>query len=144
MQVWLGSSGELLAKSGHTFAEMRATWYASGYPRRQRHELLSATLARQAGCSDVVQHLLASHHGWCRPIVPEQRDPSPVTVSVDWQGESVSVSSNGVREEHENAFWELQSQLGWWKLATLTGILVYADHSVSKEEQHAQLTSVAR
>lgn len=143
MQAWLGSSGELLAKSGHTFSQMRAAWSASGYPRGQRHELMSATLARLAGQPDLVQHLIASHHGWCRPIVPEETDRSPVVVSIDWLGETVSAWSNAVRDEHENVFWALQAQLGWWTLAQLSGILVSVDHHVSREEQHAELTSAS-
>lgn len=141
MQAWLGAHDELLAKSGHTFAQMRSTWAASGYPRRQRHELLSATLARQAECSELVQHLVASHHGWCRPVVPEQRDSSPEMVAVEWEGHRVAAASDDVCDEHENTFWELQSRLGWWRLAALSGVLVYADHSVSKEDQYAQLPS---
>ena len=113
---------------------MRATWVASGYPRGQRHELMSAALAQMAGHTVLVQHLIAIHHGRCRPIAPTQPDASPVELSIEYDGCHVRAMSDAVPDALENAFWELQQEHGYWGLALLSGILIAADHIVSASD----------
>jgi len=130
-QSWLGAANEPLAKSGHTRSQMRAAWQASGYPRGQRHELLSAAFAAKAGKSNLVQHLIAMHHGRARPLVPTQPDESPLQCEIEWDGIKIQANSDDVPSDLENSFWELQAEHGYWGLALLSGILIAADHKAS-------------
>ncbi|MBZ5620901.1 MAG: CRISPR-associated endonuclease Cas3'' [Acidobacteriia bacterium] len=54
-----------------------AQWARSGLPDGFRHELISLLLARQGPDKvddDLVLHLIASHHGRCRPFAPVVED----------------------------------------------------------------------
>lgn len=133
MQLWLGSTGEFLAKSGQSRSQMLAALSVSGYPHGQRHELLSAELARNAACSDLTVHLIASHHGHGRPLIPVQ-DSTSVAVRVELNGVQANASTGQVDTELEDLFWRLQAQHGYWNLAMLHGIIVSADHYVSAGE----------
>jgi CRISPR-associated helicase Cas3 len=130
MQLRLGCNGEPLAKSGQTFVQMRAGLAASGYPRGQRHELLSVELARQAGLSDLALHLIAAHHGHARPFVPTQ-DATQLEVTVELDGKVARANAGHVGDGLESLFWRLQEAHGPWALALLTAILVDADRRTS-------------
>jgi CRISPR-associated endonuclease/helicase Cas3 len=146
-QRWLtagGSNGGTLAKSilrdPRDVARARA---ASGYPAGARHELTSLALADSApdvlaGASDpeLVRHLVASHHGWCRPWAPAVPDPDPVDVSVAYDGTLLKAAS-----DHElgsagsgvaDRFFSLLDRYGWHGLAWLETILRLADHRRSE------------
>lgn len=124
----------------------QAAQRASGYPRGARHELASVALMMagrklQEGAKDfdLVLHLVASHHGWCRPLAPVVVDPSPVEVAFEKEGEQLAVSSathlerldSGVSER----FWLLVRRYGWFGLAWMEAILRLADHRRSEIEQ---------
>jgi CRISPR-associated endonuclease/helicase Cas3 len=124
----------------------QAAWRASGYPRGARHELASVALMltskrirESAKDLDLVLHLVASHHGWCRPLAPVVEDPSPVDVPFEKEGEQLRVSSvthlerldSGVSER----FWTLVRRYGWFGLAWMEAILRLADHRRSEAEQ---------
>ena len=145
--------GRLLAKSGNmpqSKAAYAAALNASGYPRQGRHELLSVrllectpTLLEQAHDRDLVLHLIASHHGFCRPFAPLVNDTKPkdVTLELDgktfhWQGETgLERLDSGVPER----FWRLIRRYGWWGLAGLEAILMLSDHRRSEyEETHPE------
>jgi CRISPR-associated helicase Cas3 len=119
-QRWLGAGEELLAKSGQTKSQIRATMQASGYPRGQRHELLSAALVDGEG---LVPYLVASHHGHCRPFAPPQFDTEPIEVAGEMTDDVVT--------GHDDRYWSLTRQYGWWLLSLLSSILVVSDHIVS-------------
>ena len=145
----IGASADLLAKSGLAPGDRAARREArrtSGYPRGGRHELLSLALVQ--GCGqlmslandpDLVMHLIASHHGHCRPFAPVILDDRPVEVIVDHGGVRLEASSNhglarldaGVPER----FWRLVRRYGWWDLAWLETLLRLADHRASEFEQ---------
>ena len=119
-QRWLGAGDELLAKSGQTRAQSRAARQASGYPRGQRHELLSAVLVDGDA---LVRYLVSSHHGHCRPFAPPQHDAEPIEVA--------GVMTDDVVTDHDDRYWSLTREYGWWMLSLLSGIVVASDHIVS-------------
>lgn len=144
------AAGELLAKS-ESMPKGRGAYErarrAADYPEGGRHELLSVRLAESAEdrmpkdpqFRDLVLHLIASHHGYCRPFAPVVHDERPVNVSFELLGQKWSHSSatnlerlnSGVSER----FWRLVRRYGWWGLAWLEALLRLADHRRSEAEQ---------
>lgn len=144
--------GDMLAKSGEmpkTQSAARAARHAAGYPEGARHELLSVRLAestsellpQDAELRDLVLHLIASHHGHCRPFAPVVFDDAPPQVEFEfggyllrWQGATnLEKIDSGVADR----FWRLVRRHGWWGLAWLEALLRLADHRRSEwEEQH--------
>jgi CRISPR-associated endonuclease/helicase Cas3 len=144
--------GPLLAKSG-TIPKGRQRYEsareAAGYPKGGRHELLSVRLAESAPdllpsdplLRDLVLHLVASHHGWCRPFAPVVMDESPEQVSLEFDDRQLSHSSDTRLERLDSGvserYWRLTRHFGWWGLAWLEAILRLADHRRSEwEESH--------
>ncbi len=141
---------EPLAKSGNTpqsHAAAQAARAASDYPEGARHELLSVRLAEvtpgllptNPELSDLILHLVASHHGYCRPLAPVVVDHDPPSVSVrmfdttiEYHGETrLEQLDSGVSDR----FWSLTARYGWWGLAWLEAILRLADHRRSEWEE---------
>ena len=120
---------------------------ASGYPAGGRHELLSVRLAQSAPSllpkepwlQDLILHLIASHHGHCRPFAPVVLDDdAPTTTltlheqSMTWTGATKLENLNsGVAQR----YWRLVRRFGWWGLAWLESLLRLADHRRSEWEQ---------
>jgi CRISPR-associated endonuclease/helicase Cas3 len=144
--------GPLLAKSS-TVPQGRqhyeAVRTAAGYPKGGRHELLSVRLAESAPellpndplLRDLVLHLVASHHGLCRPFAPVIMDDSPKQVSLAFDGKQLAHSSDTQLERLDSGvserYWRLTRHFGWWGLAWLEAILRLADHRRSEwEESH--------
>lgn len=142
-----------LAKSSAVMNDRRARELAlqrSAYPRGARHELMSlalmagahAELAPRANDWDLVQHLVASHHGRCRPLAPWVPDPAPAEMQWEFDGIRVAGSSahdlarldSGVAER----FWRLVRRYGWWGLPWLEAVLRLGDHRRSEEEQRSR------
>jgi len=139
---------ELIAKS-EPISESRK-WQAkaeSGYPDGARHELLSvsliqdnASLKSQAYDWDLVLHLIASHHGRCRPFAPLVDDPSPETVKVELYEYTLTGTTRTGLERLDSGvaerFWKLTRKYGWWGLAYLEAIFRLADHYQSQIDRH--------
>ncbi|MFW6031654.1 MAG: type I-U CRISPR-associated helicase/endonuclease Cas3, partial [Myxococcota bacterium] len=103
-EVRLAMTEEPLAKSEIPFFDRAARARArerSGYPKRTRHELMSVALSQahegiraRAHDWDLVLHLVASHHGYCRPLGPVAEDRQPVAVAVQIDGDKLSARSD--------------------------------------------------
>lgn len=157
-QRWLHGGSEFkalvqpepLAKSRTRLAgptAMRLARERAGYPAGGRHELTSISLMDAAGASlstqahdwDRVRHLVASHHGYCRPLAPWVPDADPVEVVFKSDGVECRATSahtlarldSGVAER----FWITVRRYGWWGSALFEAILRLADHRQSEREQ---------
>ena len=135
----------------------------SGYPKGTRHELLSLALMEshpevdQIPNVELIKHLVATHHGWCRAIPPHQEEGEVQTSSLNL--ETFQPSDNAGNEGSEQAgpyplqditleaksnhqldhigsgiadrFWSLTRTYGWYGLAWLEAVLRLADHRQS-------------
>ncbi len=138
--------GEPLAKSADipsSPARRRAIREASGLPENFRHEMLSFQLAEQhaplpdsAEMSDLILHLIASHHGHGRPFAPVCLDPAPPSVRGAHDGISIHlntderaslVAPHAVASGISERFWRLTRRYGWWGLAYLETVLRLGD-----------------
>ncbi len=144
-QRWLDprrENGPPLAKSdvpSHRWERMRLS---SGWPIGGRHEELSARLVRAWLAStpewgtplqrDLLVHLVISHHGKGRPLVPPATDGTACTVSAVVSGVSVTASADlaMIDWEQPGRFRKLQAQFGPWGLSLLEAIVIRADHAV--------------
>jgi len=137
-------AAEPLAKSGLDASD-RMAWrraaQRSGLPTGARHEAWSAALVEEHigqhsyhGDTDLLIHLIASHHGYARPWarLVTDHDPRPVEAIVD--GEKLAVSSDRtVSLEHPSRFARLNQRYGRWGLALLETVVRCADTTVSGE-----------
>jgi CRISPR-associated endonuclease/helicase Cas3 len=154
--LWGGSEfkaltqDEPLAKGAASYPSRMARSRArerSGFPAGGRHECTSVALmtaaegalAPRAQDWTLVRHLVASHHGHARPLVPWVPDPTPVDVRWDHDGVSAQASSVHGLERFDSgvpeAFWYAVRKYGWWGLAWLEAIFRLADHVESAREQ---------
>ena len=145
-QRWLDPAAEqgvLVAKSAaprHRWETMRV---AAGWPRGGRHEDLSARLVRawlehnpawgEPLQRDLLLHLVISHHGKGRPLVPPVADGTPEEVAVEVARAVVRAPADlGIIDWQQPArFRRLSDHFGPWGLALLEAIVIRSDHAVS-------------
>ncbi len=137
----------LLAKSalpGYDRSRRERARERAGYPKGGRHELLSVALIQSGELEtsdvdyDLVLHLVASHHGYCRPFAPWIAEQEPIDVKVEINGQRFNANTDhhlacfdsGISER----FWVLVRRYGWLELAWLEAILRLADHRRSEAE----------
>jgi CRISPR-associated endonuclease/helicase Cas3 len=137
---------EPLAKSDLDPAD-RLAWrrsrHLSGLPAGLRHEAWSAALInehllnrdpRYAGDTDLLIHLIASHHGYARPLAPLIADPQPRTIEALIDDDKCTVQSDRtVSLEHPGRFARLNDRYGRWGLALLETVIRSADMTISQE-----------
>jgi CRISPR-associated endonuclease/helicase Cas3 len=153
-----------LAKSASasTVTPRRRARHLAQIPDNFRHELLSLQMAEmhlsQSDEAELILHLIASHHGYCRPFAPVVCDPLPGTVAAkgffvspangllidDSAGDtsakclSIAPAERVARPPHHfgsgvsRRFWSLTRRFGWWGLAYLESILRLADWEASR------------
>lgn len=160
-QLWMHGGDEISARFGESLAKSAIPWQnvvarmearrRARYPEGQRHELVSLEMIEHAtgiearvqedgGDWELVLHLVASHHGWCRPLAPALQLPvggeDAVTFALD--GIELSGSTEHGRDRLDSGvaarFWRLNLQYGWHELAYLEAILRLADHRRSARE----------
>ena len=145
-QRWLDPDGQRtapMAKSTTQPSRWEATRAASGWPRGGRHEDLSARLVRSwleqhrdwgdPEHRDLLLHLVVSHHGNGRPLVPPVDDGTAATVSAVLDGVSVDAPADLARVDWDQPrrFRKLNERFGPWGLALLEAIVRLADWRVS-------------
>jgi CRISPR-associated endonuclease/helicase Cas3 len=112
-------------------------------PEGFRHELLSLLFAQKAPDvsgthRDLILHLIAGHHGRCRPFAPYVADNA--AECVEFSDLSVCRDERSTNAPHRlssgvaERFWELTRIYGWWGLAYLEGMLRLADWTASERE----------
>lgn len=95
---------------------------------------------------DLVLHLIASHHGECRPFAPVVLDNVPVRITLPVHSsiafgdiDFLELPSNTMLHRLDSPladrFWALVAKYGWQELCWLETILRLADHRASEEEQ---------
>lgn len=156
-EIDLFKSPALLAKSGMAAAASAAHQLAqqrSRYPRGARHEVQSVAMIEahldavrsRASDLDLVLHLVASHHGHCRPFAPVVVDDDPVNVdlaghtssefgTIDFGPTSSRHGLHRLDSPLADRFWRLVERYGWLELCWLESILRLADHRASEAEQ---------
>jgi len=134
----------------------------SGYPKGARHEVQSLSMLQDRLKDlqmklksidpskdvdlDLVLHLVASHHGYCRPFAPVSCDDTPVKVALAKHtsatfGEMDFAETSSKNDLHRldsplaDRFWALIERYGWQELCWLEAILRLADHRASEDEQ---------
>jgi CRISPR-associated endonuclease/helicase Cas3 len=154
---WAKSAMHPGAREAHRIAQQK-----SGYQRSARHEVqslamfdkqlgvLKERLTRLDGTKapdlDLMLHLIASHHGYCRPFAPTVFDESPVDVTLSSHtsekfGAIDFLATTSKSELHRldsplaDRFWALVARYGWQELCWIEAILRLADHRASEEEQ---------
>jgi CRISPR-associated endonuclease/helicase Cas3 len=160
---WAKSAMPPGARQAHRLARQK-----SRYPRGARHEVQSLAMLqgrlegvkeglKKAAATkepdlDLVLHLVASHHGFCRPFAPAIVDESPVDVTlarhrskkfgeIDFASTSSSNGLHRLDAPLADRFWGLVAKYGWLELCWLEAILRLADHRASEEEQTKEESS---
>ena len=155
-QRWLVGGSEVraailtepLAKSAlppGSASQRRLARVRAGYPAGYRHELLSLAMVEEhsdalsrAHDRELVLHLVASHHGWCRPFAPPIDHPDDLGVSLDHGGTELAATTLHRRSRLDSGvadrFWVLNERYGWWGLAWLEAVMRLADHRASEME----------
>ena len=138
-----GQASPLFAKSQMPRNRWNATRVAAGWPRGGRHEALSARLVRRwietpegrldPLLADLLVHLVISHHGSGRPLVPPVNDGTSEKVVSEIAGVRLEVSADlsVVDWEQPARFRRLDARFGPWGVALTEAILRQADHAVS-------------
>jgi CRISPR-associated endonuclease/helicase Cas3 len=154
---WAKSAMPPGAHEAHRLAQQK-----SGYPRGARHEVQSLAMIQEnlgavknalekVGAAkepdlDLVLHLVASHHGYCRPFASAVVDekPSDVTLAnhtseafgrIDFSSTSTRTGLSRLDSPLADRFWTLVARYGWQELCWIESILRLADHRASEEEQ---------
>jgi len=142
---------EPIAKSAHvpmSPTRRTAIRQASGLPESFRHEALSAILAARyqpasidGAISELILHLIESHHGHARPWMPVSLDVEPPDVEGALGDTAVRLTgaeraqlqpAHHIGSGSADRFWRLTRRYGWWGLAYLEAIVRLSDWYASR------------
>ncbi|WP_434595804.1 type I-G CRISPR-associated helicase/endonuclease Cas3g [Streptomyces sp. A5-4] len=143
------SLDEPLAKSGMDPADRngrRRAAHLANWSPELRHEALSALAVQQWLATgpahtqgldrDLILHLVASHHGYARPLLPPVTDSDPIDVACfmpDQQRVTVNSAAMGTDWAGPDRFEALNRRYGPWGLALLEAAVRLADIACSEE-----------
>ena len=146
-QTWL-RGGNAWAFNGHDYWA-KSPNVIQGSSSGVRHELYSVRLSESsngllpndAELRDLVIHLIASHHGHCRPFAPVANDDASEHSKFELRGHSMSwrgpTNLERLNSGVADRYWRLVRRYGWWGLAWLESIARLADWRRSEwEETH--------
>ena len=113
--------------------------------RIPRHEIMSVAMLASspdalAGAHDrdLILHLIGTHHGWGRPLLPVEADEDPQELEYQFEGRILSsptdLSEGSLALDMADRFWRLIERYGYHGLAWLEAILRLADHRQSEVE----------
>ncbi|RDV37601.1 type I-U CRISPR-associated helicase/endonuclease Cas3 [Bradymonadaceae bacterium TMQ3] len=102
---------------------------------------------------DLVLHLIASHHGECRPFAPVVVDNNPINISLSGHRSEVfgEISFSEIPSNTDlhrldsplgDRFWTLIARYGWQELCWLEAMLRLADHRASEAAQTKQVKQI--
>ena len=133
-----------LAQSGHSWIERRRRAAMSDYPRGERHEALSVELMIRHGLheaandSELVEHLVASHHGWARPFVRAANGLARIDDSL-FRHTFDEELAHAEAERAPGRFRSVQQRFGWLGLAWLEAIVQLSDHRQVEAQKKGDL-----
>ena len=115
------------------------------YPVGMRHEVASVAMIasnpnvlESAHDTDLVFHLVGTHHGWGRPLLPVVHDWEPQTLVYAVDDHCLTACSHladsTLALDMAERFWRLVERYGYHGLAWLESILRLADHQQSADE----------
>jgi CRISPR-associated endonuclease/helicase Cas3 len=133
------SDSKPLAKSGMDPMDREGARRArvlAEYPSGMRHEAFSARIAAKvADADELVTHLVVTHHGRARPLLPAIHDPDPQPVNIG----SLRVTDHSIEWDAPDRFAALNQEHGRWRLALLEAIVRLADIRCSKYDTRGPL-----
>lgn len=143
-EAFCGDAEAALAKSLQRLgrAAEQSISRRAGWPAGMRHEAISLNMVRSAPAEifanvdrQLVEHLVASHHGYARPFFPPVLDRSPTHVEVTFDGIVFTAGSGRAHPalDHAVDFEQLNIRYGTWGLAMLEAIVRLADMAISEE-----------
>jgi CRISPR-associated endonuclease/helicase Cas3 len=142
-QRWLDPSAaatEPIAKSGRPWSRWESDRRAAGWPQGGRHEELSRRLVAAwldgrpvEWDGDLVLHVVATHHGYGRPLIQPVSDRAAAEIHAEIDGAQIAVPGDlgEVDWEQPARFRRCCERYGYWGLALLEAIVRQADHQFS-------------
>lgn len=149
-QRWLAPGWQpgdtLMAKSHMPRWRRGVARREAGYPRGGRHEeisrrIVAAWLERSdhdltTDEADLLQHLVAAHHGRARPLLPGVADRVPASTRLECRADGVAVTVDASLTrtdwDHPARFARLNRRYSPWGLAALEALLRQADWQSSE------------
>lgn len=162
---WAKSPMPRGARKARTLARERSGYPSGGYVHAlqsiamlERNRAMLAEWLKKGDSTqepdlDLVFHLVASHHGECRPFAPVVVDNTPIKISLSGHRSEVfgEISFSEIPSNTDlhrldsplgDRFWTLIARYGWQELCWLEAMLRLADHRASEAAQTKQVKQI--